>query len=79
MTAEGLPINPLYTPADLEGIEHLNTLPGIAPFVRGPRATMYRLRPWTIRQYAGFSTAAESNAFYRQALAGGSDGVIGRF
>ncbi|MCX8505253.1 MAG: methylmalonyl-CoA mutase, partial [Alphaproteobacteria bacterium] len=75
MTAEGLPIHPLYTAADLEGIEHLNTLPGIAPFVRGPRATMYRLRPWTIRQYAGFSTAAESNAFYRQALAAGQTGL----
>ncbi|MDI9350019.1 MAG: methylmalonyl-CoA mutase [Candidatus Symbiobacter sp.] len=74
-TPEGLAIKPLYTAADLDGIDHLDNLPGLAPFVRGPRATMYRLRPWTIRQYAGFSTAAESNAFYRQALAAGQTGL----
>ncbi|MCI4661645.1 MAG: methylmalonyl-CoA mutase [Neomegalonema sp.] len=74
-TAEGINVKPLYTAEDLEGLEHLGTLPGIAPFVRGPRATMYAGRPWTIRQYAGFSTAEESNAFYRQALANGQQGV----
>ena len=58
----------LYTAADLDGIGHLDIQPGQAPFVRGPYASMYTQRPWTIRQYAGFSTAEESNAFYRQAL-----------
>ncbi|MDH3643032.1 MAG: methylmalonyl-CoA mutase family protein, partial [Gammaproteobacteria bacterium] len=72
---EGIEIKPLYTEEDLEGIEHLDTLPGLAPFVRGPRATMYTNRAWTIRQYAGFSTAEESNAFYRQNLAGGQKGL----
>ena len=62
-TPEGIPVKPLYTAEDLETIEHLNGLPGFAPFVRGPRATMYTGRPWTVRQYAGFSTAEESNAF----------------
>ena len=71
MTPEGIPVKPLYTAADLEGLEAIGTLPGIDPFVRGPRATMYANRPWTIRQYAGFSTAEESNAFYRQNLAAG--------
>ena len=56
-TAEGIPVKPMYTAADLEGMEHVNTLPGLEPYVRGPRATMYAGRPWTIRQYAGFSTA----------------------
>ena len=72
---EGIDIKPLYTEADLAELEHLNTLPGVAPFVRGPRATMYTNRPWTIRQYAGFSTAEESNAFYRQNLAAGQKGL----
>jgi methylmalonyl-CoA mutase len=74
-TPEGIPVRPLYTEADLEGIEHLGGLPGFGPFVRGPRATMYAGRPWTIRQYAGFSTAEESNAFYRRNLAAGQQGV----
>jgi len=74
-TAEGVRIKPLYTAADVEGLPHTDTFPGIEPFVRGPHATMYAARPWTIRQYAGFSTAEESNAFYREALAGGAQGV----
>ena len=74
-TPEGLNVKALYTAADLEGLEHANTLPGFAPYVRGPQATMYAVRPWTIRQYAGFSTAEASNAFYRQALAAGGQGV----
>ena len=74
-TPEGIAVKPLYTAEDLEGLAHLDTLPGFAPFTRGPRATMYAQRPWTIRQYAGFSTAEESNAFYRKALAGGQKGL----
>jgi methylmalonyl-CoA mutase len=74
-TPEGLVVKPLYTAADLAGLAHTDTLPGFAPFVRGPQATMYAVRPWTIRQYAGFSTAEASNAFYRQALAAGAQGV----
>jgi methylmalonyl-CoA mutase len=74
-TPEGIAVKPLYTEADLENIEHLGSLPGIKPFTRGPRATMYAGRPWTIRQYAGFSTAEESNAFYRKALEGGQKGL----
>src|SRR5690606_23256216 len=74
-TPEGIAVKPLYTAADLEGIDHLASLPGFAPFVRGPRATMYAGRPWTIRQYAGFSTAEASNAFYRKNLAAGQQGV----
>ena len=74
-TPEGLRIRPLYRAADLEGLAHLDTLPGLPPFLRGPRATMYAGRPWTIRQYAGFSTAEESNAFYRRGLAAGQQGV----
>ena len=74
-TPEGIPVKPLYTAADLEEMEHLGSLPGIAPFLRGPRATMYTNRPWTIRQYAGFSTAEESNAFYRANLAAGQKGL----
>ena len=74
-TLEGIPVKPLYTEADLEGLDHLGTVPGHAPFTRGVRATMYAGRPWTIRQYAGFSTAEESNAFYRKALAAGQQGV----
>lgn len=74
-TPEGIPIKSLYTAADLQGIRHLDTLPGSAPFSRGPRATMYTVRPWTIRQYAGFSTAEQSNAFYRRNLAAGQKGL----
>ncbi|KAA9009917.1 methylmalonyl-CoA mutase [Histidinibacterium aquaticum] len=74
-TLEGIPVKPLYTEADLEGLPHLGSIPGAAPFTRGVKATMYAGRPWTIRQYAGFSTAEESNAFYRRALAGGQQGV----
>ncbi len=74
-TPDGVVVKPLYTEGDLEGIDHLGGLPGFAPFVRGPRATMYAGRPWTIRQYAGFSTAEESNAFYRRNLAAGQQGV----
>ncbi len=72
---EGIRIAPLYTQQDLDHIAHLDSFPGLAPFVRGPRATMYVNRPWTIRQYAGFSTAEESNAFYRQNLAAGQKGL----
>ena len=75
VTPEGITVKPLYTADDLAGLHHTNTLPGFAPFVRGPQATMYAARPWTIRQYAGFSTAEESNAFYRKALAAGGQGV----
>ncbi len=74
-TPEGIAVKPLYTEADLENVDHLGGLPGIDPFLRGPRATMYAGRPWTIRQYAGFSTAEESNAFYRKALAAGQKGL----
>ena len=74
-TPEGIDVKPLYTEDDLQGLGHLGGLPGVAPFVRGPRATMYTNRPWTIRQYAGFSTAEESNAFYRANLAGGQMGL----
>jgi methylmalonyl-CoA mutase len=74
-TLEGIAVKPLYTVADTEGLDHLNTMPGLAPFTRGVKATMYAGRPWTIRQYAGFSTAEASNAFYRKALAAGQQGV----
>jgi methylmalonyl-CoA mutase len=74
-TPEGIDVQPLYTAEDLEGLENVGGLPGFEPFVRGVRGTMYTNRPWTIRQYAGFSTAEESNAFYRQGLAGGGQGV----
>ncbi len=74
-TPEGIAVKPLYTAEDLEGLETLDSLPGFAPFVRGPRATMYAGRPWTVRQYAGFSTAEDSNAFYRRNLAGGQKGL----
>jgi len=74
-TPEGIPVKPLYTGADLDGLTHVDTLPGFDPFVRGVRATMYANRPWTIRQYAGFSTAEESNAFYRRNLAAGQMGL----
>jgi len=74
-TPDGIVVKPLYTAADTANLPYANTLPGFAPYVRGPQATMYTVRPWTIRQYAGFSTAEESNAFYRQALAAGGQGV----
>ncbi|WP_439138727.1 methylmalonyl-CoA mutase [Roseicyclus sp.] len=74
-TLEGIAVKPLYTAADTEGLDHLDTMPGLAPFTRGVKATMYAGRPWTIRQYAGFSTAEASNAFYRKALAAGQQGV----
>jgi methylmalonyl-CoA mutase len=74
-TPEDIPVKPLYTAADVEGLEYTDTMPGISPYIRGPQATMYAGRPWTIRQYAGFSTAEESNAFYRKALAAGGQGI----
>ncbi|MGY1703272.1 methylmalonyl-CoA mutase [Geodermatophilus sp. SYSU D00697] len=74
-TPEGIAVPPLYTPADLEGLDFLATLPGLPPYLRGPYPTMYTTQPWTIRQYAGFSTAAESNAFYRRNLAAGQKGL----
>ena len=75
VSPEGIPVKALYTAEDLEKLEHVDTLPGFAPFLRGPRATMYANRPWTIRQYAGFSTAEDSNAFYRANLAAGQKGL----
>ncbi|HGK6779439.1 TPA: methylmalonyl-CoA mutase [Yersinia enterocolitica] len=74
-TPEGIAVKPLYTASDLDGLEVTGSLPGMAPYVRGPRATMYAAQPWTIRQYAGFSTAKESNAFYRRNLAAGQKGL----
>jgi methylmalonyl-CoA mutase len=74
-TLEGIRVKPLYTEEDTAGLTHMGTLPGFSPFTRGVKATMYTGRPWTIRQYAGFSTAEESNAFYRKALAAGQQGV----
>jgi len=74
-TPEGIDVKPLYTSGDLEGLDFLNTMPGIKPFLRGPYPTMYVMRPWTVRQYAGFSTAEESNAFYRRNLAAGQKGL----
>ena len=75
VTPDGITVKPLYTAEDTAGLPHANTLPGFEPYLRGPQATMYAVRPWTIRQYAGFSTAEESNAFYRKALAAGGQGV----
>src|ERR1700732_3196240 len=75
LTPEGIPVKPGYSEADLEGIDFLQTWPGIAPYLRGPYPTMYVNQPWTLRQYAGFSTAEESNAFYRANLAGGQKGL----
>jgi methylmalonyl-CoA mutase len=75
VTPEGITVKPVYTAADVQGLPYADTLPGFAPFVRGPQATMYAVRPWTIRQYAGFSTAEASNDFYRKALAAGAQGV----
>ncbi len=74
-TPEQIPVKPVYTKEDLEGMEHLNYAAGLAPFLRGPYSAMYAMRPWTIRQYAGFSTAEESNAFYRRNLAAGQKGL----
>ncbi len=74
-TPDGISVKPLYTAADTKDLPYTDTLPGFEPFLRGPQATMYAVRPWTIRQYAGFSTAEESNAFYRKALAAGGQGV----
>jgi len=74
-TPEGIAVKPLYTAEDLKGMSHLDSLPGMTPFVRGPKATMYAGRPWTVRQYAGFSTAEESNAFYRKNLEAGQTGL----
>ncbi|MDX5402668.1 MAG: methylmalonyl-CoA mutase family protein, partial [Rhodobacterales bacterium] len=74
-TLEGIAVQPLYTEEDVKDLPHLGSLPGFAPYTRGVKATMYTGRPWTIRQYAGFSTAEESNAFYRKALAAGQQGV----
>jgi len=74
-TPDGIAVKPLYTAEDIAALPYANTLPGFEPFLRGPQATMYAVRPWTIRQYAGFSTAEESNAFYRKALAAGGQGV----
>ncbi len=75
ITPDGITVKPLYTAEDVKDLPYANTLPGFEPFLRGPQATMYAVRPWTIRQYAGFSTAEESNAFYKKALAAGGQGV----
>src|SRR5262245_43441438 len=74
-TPEGIDVKPLYTAADVASLDFLDGIPGAEPFLRGPRATMYAEKPWTIRQYAGFSTAEESNAFYRANLAAGQMGL----
>src|SRR5487761_2119940 len=75
LTPEGIPVKPRYSESDLEGIDFLETWPGIAPYLRGPYPTMYVNQPWTVRQYAGFSTAEDSNAFYRRNLAAGQKGL----
>ncbi|MFL6175743.1 MAG: methylmalonyl-CoA mutase family protein, partial [Ornithinibacter sp.] len=75
VTPEQIPVKPLYTEADLAGLDFLDTVPGAPPYLRGPYPTMYTTQPWTIRQYAGFSTAEESNAFYRRNLAAGQKGL----
>src|ERR1700722_8339810 len=75
MTPELIPIKPWYTADDLDAMEHLEYAAGVAPYLRGPYSTMYAMQPWTIRQYAGFSTAEESNAFYRRNLAAGQMGL----
>ena len=74
-TLEGIEVKPVYSSDDLMDLEHLNTMPGLEPFLRGPRATMYTKRPWTVRQYSGFSTAEESNKFYRENIAAGQMGL----
>src|ERR1700751_5475616 len=75
LTPEGIPVKPAYGEADLDGLDFLETWPGIVPYLRGPYPTMYVNQPWTIRQYAGFSTAEDSNAFYRRNLAAGQKGL----
>src|SRR5688500_12464298 len=75
MTPEGIAVKPVYGPDDVKGLDFLDTYPGIAPYLRGPYPTMYVNQPWTIRQYAGFSTAEDSNAFYRRNLAAGQKGL----
>ena len=75
LTPEGIKIKPLYTDSDLKKLKHLNFFPGQEPYVRGPKASMYKGRPWTIRQYAGFSTAEESNTFYKKNLSAGQKGL----
>ncbi len=75
VTPEGIVVKPLYTKQDVDSLPYSDTLPGFAPYIRGPQPTMYAVKPWTIRQYAGFSTAEASNAFYRKALAAGGQGV----
>src|SRR5215813_7504923 len=75
LTPEGIPVRPAYGPDDLAGLDFLDTYPGLPPFLRGPYPTMYVTSPWTIRQYAGFSSAEESNAFYRRNLAAGQKGL----
>ena len=74
-TPEGIAVKPMYSAKDLEGLDFLNTMPGVAPYLRGPYPTMYVNKPWTLRQYAGFSTAEDSNAFYRRNLAAGQKGL----
>jgi methylmalonyl-CoA mutase len=74
-TPEGIPLKTLYTAEDMAPLSYTNTMPGMAPYIRGPQATMYAGRRWTIRQYAGFSTAEASNAFYRKSLAAGGQGI----
>ena len=75
MTPEGIAVRPVSTAADTSGLDFLDTMPGVAPFLRGPYPAMYALQPWTIRQYAGFSTAEDSNAFYRRNIAAGQKGL----
>src|SRR5437588_7247645 len=75
LTPEGISVKPIYGPDDVKGLDFLDTYPGIAPYLRGPYPTMYVTQPWTIRQYAGFSTAEDSNAFYRRNLAAGQKGL----
>src|SRR5215475_10341400 len=75
LTPEGIPVSPVYGHGDVNGLDFLGTYPGIPPYLRGPYPTMYVTQPWTIRQYAGFSTAEDSNAFYRRNLAGGQKGL----
>src|SRR5215469_16242924 len=75
LTPEGIPVKPVYGPHDVAGFDFLDGYPGIAPYLRGPYPTMYVTQPWTVRQYAGFSTAEDSNAFYRRNLAAGQKGL----
>src|SRR5713101_6873031 len=75
LTPEGIAVKPAYGPDDVTGLDFLDTYPGIAPYLRGPYPAMYVTQPWTIRQYAGFSTAEDSNAFYRRNLAAGQKGL----